>query len=164
MTIETMSRDNWIVVSLSIILGGLFALTSAKLSNRRIPPRTFLAFSSIVAILALIRISVLLYTQYRGQSHTFSENVLNLSYLLFPELPLALLIPTHTYGAYLAISRSADSRQFFKGFPASLLSFDQKQSRLKMEIVIGPHSSDSLLSVSTRGPWLWDDGGYQPAA
>lgn len=102
-----MSKQNWIVIALSLIQVGLFILTAFKVVKSKISSRQLAAFLSIAVMLALVRTAILLYLQYRTQSHTFSDNVLFLSYALYPELPLTQVLPTTTYGAYLTVSIGA---------------------------------------------------------
>jgi hypothetical protein len=101
-----MTRQNWIVIVVGFIQVGLFIVTAFRIVKSRISAKQLAAFLSIVVILALVRTAILLYLQYRTQSHTFSENVLLLSYALYPELPLTQMLPTTTYAAYLTVSIS----------------------------------------------------------
>lgn len=102
-----MSKQTWVIIVVGLIQVGLFILTAFRIVKSRISARQLAAFLSIVVILALVRTAILLYLQYRTQSHTFSENVLLLSYALYPELPLTQALPTPTYGAYLVVSIGA---------------------------------------------------------
>ena len=99
-----MSNENWIVIGLILIMAGLFALTAPRVAKSKIGSRGILTFFSVFMILTLIRVAIMLYVQYRVQSHTYSGTVSYLSYALYPDLPLALLIPTQTEAAYLTVS------------------------------------------------------------
>lgn len=81
-----------------------FLISLNKLRKLQLRRRTFIEFMLIVSALALFRMTIFLFLQYRTISHTFTDNVYNLSYLLYPETPLVSLIPISKYFIFIFVS------------------------------------------------------------
>ena len=96
-----MTTQNVIVIVLVVIQVGLFALTAPKAAGSNLVNKQLRLFLLVAAGLATVRILVLFYIQSRVQSHTFSESVFYLTYLLYPELPVMVqLMPITSPALY----------------------------------------------------------------
>lgn len=98
-----MNNEKIIVVVLLGAIAVLGVLTAVRIFRLTLSIRDLGKFLAIVAVLALMRISILLYIQHRVWSHTFSDGVGYLYYVLYPEFPMLLLVPARAYPTYLVV-------------------------------------------------------------
>lgn len=77
---------------IAVIIVVLYALVAIRLWHIHIARRAILVFGFAGTLLSLLRIGSLFYLSYRMQTHTFSPDVLSLSYILVPEIWLFSVI------------------------------------------------------------------------
>lgn len=91
------------VVLITLLLTALYTFVVIKIVKSELKRSSVLWFFAVGIFLALIRAAFLWYMDYRLRTHTFTEGIWFLSYILCPEGPLMYMLDIHNTKLHMAM-------------------------------------------------------------